>query len=943
MQPRVTAILVARNGADFLEGTLAALQGQTRRPDSIVLVDAGSSDATPALLAAANPTQLVTVSSRGGFGAGVAQAVHVAVPQDTEDLWIWLLNSDNAPEPTALASLLAAVEIAPSVAVAGPKLMRADEADIIARYGESMTRYGASVLLVEDELDQAQYDSQSDLLGVASAGMLVRRSVWGALGGFDPGLPSMDAALDFSIRARLAGHRVIGVPAARVASAGGPELFGRRSLSPSAAMRLRRRAQLHRRMVYSRGIMLLVNWLSLVPLALLRSIMQLIRKQPGAVGGELSSAFATAFSGTVGPARSNLRRTRKLGWAAIAPLRVSSSLARERRAGRSFASDYETDADAPVRTRASFISGGGAGVVVLTAIVGVLAFSPLLGAAAVAGGALLPLSPTVSGLWSHVGYGWHDVGGGFVGASDPFSAVLAVLGSLTFWAPSFSIVLLYLAALPIAALGAWWCATRISERAWPPAIAALLWAFAPPFLSSMGSGHLGAVLVHILLPWLVLAAILAARSWAAGAAAALLFAAVAASSPSIVPALVVMLLAWIAAKPKAVIRLVGIVIPAAALFAPLVITQFARGNPLAVFADPGSPTPTGGVSATQLLLGSPDSSLGGWSTIGDLFNVAALPGPLVVTILLAPLAILALASVFLPGLLRSIPSLLVALLGFVTAVVVINFSFTAVGADSVAIWPGAALSLYWLGLVGAVVVALDAFRRLAALPAIVVALASTLAAAPLLTAPLAGNSHIAAGSGALVPAYVNAQATQYPQIGTLVLTAQKNGALSADLERGTGATLDGASTLTATQSSLSKAELSTATLAGNLASRSGLDTPSALNAKHIGFVLLANTTGSGSAADVHQRTEDALDGNRALTPVGDTSLGLLWRYAALPTNDLKGASPDGGTLRPFVLVGLGLVFFVTLLLAIPTTGRRRRSAVSSAPDTSATLGEDDDD
>jgi hypothetical protein len=344
-----------------------------------------------------------------------------------------------------------------------------------------------------------------------------------------------------------------------------------------------------------------------------------------------------------------------------------------------------------------------------------------------------------------------------------------------------------------------------------------------------------------------------------------------------------------------------------------------------VFADPGSPTPTGGVSATQLLLGSPDSSLGGWSTIGDLFNVAALPGPLVVTILLAPLAILALASVFLPGLLRSIPSLLVALLGFVTAVVVIN------------------LSLYWLGLVGAVVVALDAFRRLAALPAIVVALASTLAAAPLLTAPLAGNSHIAAGSGALVPAYVNAQATQYPQIGTLVLTAQKNGALSADLERGIGATLDGASTLTATQSSLSKAELSTATLAGNLASRSGLDTPSALNAKHIGFVLLANTTGSGSAADVHQRTEDALDGNRALTPVGDTSLGLLWRYAALPTNDLKGASPDGGTLRPFVLVGLGLVFFVTLLLAIPTTGRRRRSAVSSAPDTSATLGEDDDD
>jgi GT2 family glycosyltransferase len=943
MQPRVTAILVARNGADFLEGTLAALQGQTRRPDSIVLVDAGSSDTTSTLLAAANPTQLVTVSARGGFGAGVAQAVHVAVPQDTDDLWIWLLNADNAPEPTALASLLAAVEIAPSVAIAGPKLMRSDSPHTIARYGESMSRYGASVLLVEDELDQAQYDNQSDLLGVAAAGMLVRRSVWGTLGGFDPGLPSVDAALDFSIRARLAGHRVIGVPAARVASAGGPELFGRRSLSPFAALRLRRRAQLHRRMVYSRGLMTLVNWLSLVPLALVRSIMQLIRKQPGAIGGEFGAAFATAFSGSVGPARSNLRRTRKLGWAAIAPLRVSASLARERRASRSATSDYESETDASARTRASFISGGGAGVVVLTAIIGVLAFSPLLGAATVAGGALLPLSSTVSELWSHVGYGWHDVGGGFVGASDPFSAVLAVLGSLTFWAPSFSIVLLYLAALPLAALGAWWCATRISERAWPPAIAALLWAFAPPFLSSMGSGHLGAVLVHILLPWLVLATILAARSWAAGAAAALLFAAVAASSPSIVPALVVMLLAWMVARPKAVIRLVGIVIPAAALFLPLVIAQIARGNPLAVFADPGSLTPTGSVSASQLLLGSPDSSLGGWSAMGDLFDLAALPGPLVLGILLVPLAILALASAFLPGLLRSIPSLLIALLGFVTAIVVINVSFATVGADSVTLWPGSALSLYWLGLVGATVVALDAFRRLAAIPALVVALASTLAAAPLLLAPLAGNSQISAGSGPLVPAYVDAEATQYPQMGTLVLTPQNNGGLSADLERGTGATLDGESTLATTQSGLSKAELSTATIAGNLASRSGLDTASALNAKHIGFVLLGNTAGSGNAADVRQRAADALDGNRALTPVGDTALGQLWRYTALPTSDLNGASPDGGALRLFIMLGLGLVFFVTILLAIPTTGRRRRSAVSSVPDTSATLGEDDDD
>ena len=941
MQPRVTAILVVRNGADYLERTLGGLLAQTRRPDALVLVDAGSTDTGAAMLADARPTQLVTTSARASFGAAVGQAVHVAVPVTTEDDWIWLLAHDSAPHPQALAALLGAVEIAPSVAIAGPKLMRWDTPDTIARYGETMTRLGASVIVVENELDQAQYDTQSDLLAVSAAGMLVRRSVWGALGGFDPGLPSVDAALDFSVRARLAGHRVVGVPSARVASAGGPELFGRASLSLSAGLRLRRRAQLHRRMVYARGVAVLVNWLALLPLGIVRALGQLIRKQPSAMGGEISAALATAFSASVGPARRNLRRTRKVGWATIAPLRVSAAEARERRANRPAPDDDYPDA--PTRARASFLSGGGLGVTVFTAIVGVLAFSPLLGAGAAKGGALLPLSSTVGELWANVGYSWHDVGGGFIGASDPFAAVLAVLGSLTFWSPSLSVVILYLVALPAAAMGAWWAATRLSERSWPPAIAAVLWAFSPPLLSSMTSGHLGAVIVGILLPWFVFATLGAARSWSAGAAAALLFAAIAASSPSIVPALAILLLAWIVARPRAVVRLVGIVIPAAALFAPLVVAQLARGNPLALFADPGAATPASGASVGALLIGSPDASLGGWATIGNLFGLAALPGPLVLTVLLAPFFVLALGATFLPGTRRSVPAIVAALLGFATAVACTHAVFSVSAATAVAVWPGAGLSLMWAGLTAALVVALDTFGRGAVVPALVVAIASTLAAAPLIIAPLASRSAVVASSGALAPAFVTAEAVTRPRLGTLVLTPLRNGSLAAEIERGGGATLDDQSTLasTARVAALTASQRATATLTGNLASRSGFDTVAALKSQGVGFVLVGRaTTADGQA--VQQRTADALNGNRALTPVGDTSLGLLWRFGGLPGTDLAAASPDANPVRIPILVGLAVVFFVTLLFAVPTRGRRRRSAVRGDQTEHATLGEDDD-
>ncbi|MCU1533963.1 MAG: glycosyltransferase family 2 protein [Glaciihabitans sp.] len=932
MQPRVLAILVARNGESFLPRTLAALDSQTRKPDSLVFVDAGSSDATSALLAAAGPTHLVASSARGGFGGGIAQASRVALAATQPDEWLWLLTHDSAPDPEALARLLGAVEVAPSVAVAGPKLMLWDRPDTIAAYGETMTRLGKSVQLVEGELDQAQHDQDSDLLAVASSGMLVRRSVWDDLGGFDPGLPSVDASLDFCVRARLAGHRVVGVPAARVATAGGPELFGRKTVSAGASARLHRAAQLHRRLVYSPGgLALLVHWLSLVPLALFRSMGQLVRKRPGLIGGEFRTAFATAFGGGIGSARRNLRATRKMGWAVIAPLRISARDARELGSRRGDAIELE-EAASPGGPRLGFFSDGGGWVVAIAVAISALAFGPLVGAGALTGGGLVPLSATIGELWSHVGWGWHAAGGGFVGASDPFAWVLAVLGSFTFWSPSLSIVILYLVAIPLAATGAWFCAARLSGRALGPAVAALVWALAPPFLSDLTTGHLGAAIAHILLPWLVLATLAAARSITAGAGAALLFAVVAASSPILVPALVVALVAWMAARPTSIHRLIGIVVPAAVLFAPLVVQQVARGNVLGWLADPGVPVASSAPGGWLLALGSPDASLAGWAA--HPFGIDSLPAPLIFGILLAPFAIVAVAGLFVPGTRRAIPSLFLALLGFVTAVASTHLALTIVDAQPVTIWPGSGLSLFWLGLTGCLVVGMDSIRRAVVLPALVVGIASLLAVAPLLTASLAGTSAVVAG-GRLLPAFVAAQATTRPTIGTIILTAQPDGGLSASLQRGEGTMLDEYAALASTDTSMPADRRELATLAGNLASRSGLDFAAELGKLNVRFVLLAAPAAGGAApasdasgneADARQRTADALDGNRVLSAIGDTSRGLLWHYAGATTaGPSEAPTTTGSPLGIGILAGTGLVFLVTVLLAIPAARRRGRS------------------
>jgi GT2 family glycosyltransferase len=945
MQPRVTAILVVRNGEPWLDRTLRALETQTRPPDALVFVDCSSTDRSAEKLATSAPTQYVLAPNLP-LGEAVSFGLKQAAPAESDDDWVWVLSADMAPENDALQQLLAAVEIAPSVAIAGPKVVDPDDRALIHSYGESLSTFGSTVNLVEDELDQAQHDLDGDVLGVTGSGMLVRRAVWERLGGFDPRLPGVDAGLDFSIRARLAGFRVIRVAGARVSRGIRPEDLGRRRPLPMRGrIRVARDAQLHRRMAYAPAGALPFHWLSLVPLAVVRSIGQLLSKHPGAIGGEFAAAFRVAFDSGVGRARGLIRRNRSLGWAAIAPLRVPGDQVRElRAAARDRAASDGAEADL---VRPAYFSGGGAAVTFVGALLGLGLFWRLLGAPALAGGTLLPLADGVGTLWSRLLAGARGIGVGLVGPPDPFSAVVALLGSLTPWNPSLSLVLLWITAIPFAALAAWWCATRVTERRAPAVFAAILWMLAPPLLAALSAGRPTAVLVHLLLPWLVLACLEASRSWSASAAAALLFAAVVACAPVLAPALLLSIVAWAFARPRGFARVIGIPIPAAALFAPLGIAQLLRGNPLGLLADPGATSTDPAASGWHLLLGQPTISSDGWGSLATAIGLPAELGLLAPALLLAPLAAAALLAVFLPGSRRAIPSLIVALLGLLTAVVASHLEIASASGQLVTPWAGSGLSLYWLGLVGAAVVALDALPSARVIVGIALVLTSTVAVAPLLIAPVVGTAAVTAGSGQLLPALVTAEAAAHPRIGTLVLTPQSDGSLSVVVERGAGTTLDAQSTLWTTRRTTDATTRELATLGGNLSSRSGFDATASLKDFQVEFVVVPDATAVTGSADatrnaVRQRVAEALDGTPTLSRIGDTtSSGTLWRVAGFTPAAAAPVVPSSSSVT--ILIGQGVIVFLTLLLAIPT-GRRRRVVTDSAlpgEDPADTFDEDD--
>ncbi len=625
----------------------------------------GSDPALTRLAASSGAEGVITAPAGTSFAAATA----LATPRLTGDA-VWLLAQDTAPDPDALVRLAGALELSPPLVVAAPKLVAWDDRDAILSLGVSMNRYGGTVELAAGELDQGQRDGDADVLGADVRGLLVRRDAWTALGGLDPALGGADEGLDLGVRARLAGHLVSLVPAARVAVAGdGVAAMARGRRRARRRAFATRTAQLHRRLVYAPAPAVALHWLSLLPLALWRTILHLVSKVPYRVLPEWGATLLVmARPAAIARARRRIRSSRVVGWSRLAPLRVSRSEMRLR-----WESDV-ADPDAPVRSELRFFVGGGAWAVLGALAVSAALFAPLLAWPVLGGGALAPLRQNVAQLWQDAAWGARPLGLDAIGPADPFSALVALIGTLSPGDPSRAFVVLWVLALPLAVLGGWFAATRVTESSMLRIVAGVAWALAPTFLASLTEGRPAGVLVHLLLPWLFYAACVAHRSWAPAGAASLLLVAVLACAPSLAPAVVVL---WSAAlvvvalvAGRGVARVVWLLIPSAVVFAPLVWTQVRAGNPWGLLADPGIVYAGAEASATPLgrallAAGFPTSDPGGWASLTE--------GPVWwVGLLVAPLAVLAVLAVLTPRWITASALIVIAVAGLATA-------FAAVG------------------------------------------------------------------------------------------------------------------------------------------------------------------------------------------------------------------------------------------------------------------------
>jgi N-acetylglucosaminyl-diphospho-decaprenol L-rhamnosyltransferase len=220
IQPRVSVVTVTYGSSNEIRGCIESLLKQSV-PLEIFLVDNASPDNTAQIVTdyAKHFENIHAILNKENIGLAAANNSPLGKCQGD---YVLILNPDTLLRESSLQCMVDFLDRNPDIGVVGPKNVYAD-----GRPHTSFHRHWGllHVLLwrvLPYRLPRSLYDRFSsrkcqDVLFVSGACLLVRRSIFEQIGGYDPEyFLTVEDACDLCIRARKTGCRVVFLPDAEV-------------------------------------------------------------------------------------------------------------------------------------------------------------------------------------------------------------------------------------------------------------------------------------------------------------------------------------------------------------------------------------------------------------------------------------------------------------------------------------------------------------------------------------------------------------------------------------------------------------------------------------------------------------------------------------------------------------------------------------------------------
>ena len=500
--PPVVAVVVTRNPGPWFEDTLHGLAGQDYDDLTVLVVDCGSREDLTPRVAEVLPRAFVRPLDDG---AGFPDAANEALRTVEGATFLLFCHDDVVLDPPAVR-ILVEEGYRSNAGIAGPKLVSAENPDILLEVGRAIDRFGAPYTGIEPgEVDQEQHDGVRDVFYVATAVMLVRTDLFVELGGFDPETFPGAEDLDLCWRARLAGARVLVVPDARATH------------REAATDRLREDRPDEFAMARSRVRVLFTSYswhklLWLVPLGFVvgfvEAVGDLITGRPRRARAAIGSWFSNLLH--IRRLRASRRRAQALRTvhdSELRELQVSSTA----RLGAFLAHHLHTDTrlrtlgDAS-RSAVDSVSDGlrtPAAIAFLGFLVMAVLGSRSLIAHGVPAIGTFAHWPGVGDVFDSFGSAWRYTGLGSASPAPQSLAVIGALGTVLLGATGLAQTITVVVALPLGAFGAYRLG-RVAIGFRGPALAAgLAYGINPVVRNAIAQGRLGPLVLFALLPFLL--------------------------------------------------------------------------------------------------------------------------------------------------------------------------------------------------------------------------------------------------------------------------------------------------------------------------------------------------------------------------------------------------------------------------------------------------------
>lgn len=223
---QVSIIIVNYNGGDVIVDCLASIFQHFTQPQvEVIVVDNDSRDGSPELIEQKFPqVKLLRQSDNLGFGA----ANNIGANQ-AQGTYLFLLNSDTLIQANILPAFIDKLESLPDMGIVGPRLLNPDgsfqlsTAYEIGLWGEWRTLQ--EVRQYRQPANRSalaqQYDTDQFVEIVVGAAMLMRRSHFMQIGGFDESFFMYFEESDLCQRFRDAGYRLLYTPDVSLVHIGG--------------------------------------------------------------------------------------------------------------------------------------------------------------------------------------------------------------------------------------------------------------------------------------------------------------------------------------------------------------------------------------------------------------------------------------------------------------------------------------------------------------------------------------------------------------------------------------------------------------------------------------------------------------------------------------------------------------------------------------------------